>query len=397
MTRNSHGQQESHANNKAGLAISLSLALFGFSAVHADSEVLPDHVSDIPASAKPLTRTFISDAASIISPSVVNIVALSKGLIPTAQAGSGFIISEDGFVVTNAHVVAAAKVGGLVEITLSDMRKVQGRVFAMDKPSDIAIVKLEGAGRLPVAKLGVSGKLKAGEFVVAVGSPLQLQDSVTFGIVSAPARHCSELGITKQGVDYIQTDAAINVGNSGGPLVNLDGEVIGINCMKAQGFDGVSFAIPIDSAWIVITQLMKNKNVVRPYVGIRMINFVESADGRHKRDRGLFSHRGDANSSSSVLITDVTPGSPAANAGLESGDIIVGIDDKIVRHTKHVLDAIGMDVGKTVTMRVIKGGNQVNADRVPVSITLTTAGGDSHGSSKPSHEYGPPKPNKRHY
>jgi len=139
----------------------------------------------------------------------------------------------------------------------------------MDRLSDIALIKIEASvgEDLPIATLGRSNKLKAGEFVVALGSPLFLQNSVSFGIVSATARHGSEIGMEKNRTDFIQTDAAINVGNSGGPLVNLDGEVIGINSMKAQGVDGISFAIPIDTASIIVNQLMKNKRVVRPYIG----------------------------------------------------------------------------------------------------------------------------------
>ena len=189
---------------------------------------------------------------------------------------------------TNAHVVAPST-DGKVLVTMWNGRKRRGLVHSMDKLSDIALVKLADVGYdedLPIAVLGVSGKLHIGEFVVALGSPLQLQNSITFGIVSATARHGSELGMAQNRTEFIHTDAAINVGNSGGPLVNLDGEVVGINSMKVRDSDGVSFAIPIDTAQQVIKQLLANKRVIRPYVGLRMINFTASNNRKLKaRDK----------------------------------------------------------------------------------------------------------------
>ena len=182
---------------------------------------------------------------------------------------------------TNAHVVERARDGKLL-ITFWDGRKKFGHVHALDLKSDIAVIKLDGieglkclfglvfalvlnyynsGDALPVAKIGSSAALRVGEFVVALGSPMHLTNSVTFGIVSATARHASELGLAKNMNDYIQTDAAINVGNSGGPLVNLRGEVIGINTMKLDRSAGISFAIPMDSASIIIKQLITQKRV----------------------------------------------------------------------------------------------------------------------------------------
>lgn len=152
------------------------------------------------------------------------------------SAGSGFIVREDGLVVTNAHVVAH---GGNIRVNLNDGRQMRARLLAADRTSDVALLQIEHAKDLPVAKIGSSSRLHPGDFVVALGSPLNLSNSVTCGIVSAVARHGSEIGIVQHRAEYIQTDASINVGNSGGPLIDLDGKVIGINTMKAQSADGI--------------------------------------------------------------------------------------------------------------------------------------------------------------
>ena len=188
----------------------------------------------------PLSRSFIADAIEVASPSVVNIVCAVSGYFPASSSGSGFVITADGFVVTNAHVVSNA-VDGNVVVTLWDSRKKPGVVYAVDALSDIALIKIDGdLEPYPTATLGKSSKLRLGDFVIALGSPLLLQKSVTFGIVSATSRHGRDLGLQQNRTGFIQTDASINLGNSGGPLVNLDGEVIGINTMKASQADGIS-------------------------------------------------------------------------------------------------------------------------------------------------------------
>ncbi len=191
------------------------------------------------------------------------------------------------------------------------------RVHSMDKLSDVALVKLEESDdELPVAALGSSSKLRAGEFVVSIGSPMMLQDSVSFGIVSAVARHATELGVANTRSEFIQTDAAINVGNSGGPLVNMDGEVIGINTMTIKGGEGLSFAIPIDTAAQVVKQLMARGRVVRPYIGLKMANVVDGVPTGGKRKKGakedMFNIK-----EPRVMVLDVVKGSPAQIAGLQ--------------------------------------------------------------------------------
>merc|ERR1712176_957496 len=189
------------------------------------------------------------------------------------QGGPGFIISKDGMIVTNAHVVETRRrssKGGKLTITLHDGRVFPGEVVSTDPLSDLAIVKVDCKEDLPTVTLGDSNSLRVGEWVVALGSPLFLKNTITAGIISCVERKQSDLNLSGSRTDYIQTDASINMGNSGGPLVNLKGEVIGINAMKALSADGVSSAIPVDTAKFVIQQVLKYGRVVRPYIGIKM-------------------------------------------------------------------------------------------------------------------------------
>lgn len=249
-----------------------------------------------------LEKNAVADAAEIALPSVVNISCSVPNILGSlSSTGSGFIISKDGFIVTNAHVIAGSKDGKVI-VTMSDMSKRAGYVHSLDDKTDIALIKLTNVtDDLPVARFGYSNRLRVGDFVLALGSPLYLQNTVTFGIVSSLSRHGTELGIAKSRNEYIQTDAAINVGNSGGPLVNIQGEVIGINVMKAQGVDGISFAIPIDTARLVISQLKEYKKVTRPHVGLKMASVVM---------------RNVNSTNMQVLVQEVELNSPAFRAGI---------------------------------------------------------------------------------
>ena len=259
----------------------------------------------------PLSRYFVVDAIDSVAPAVVNIMCSFDGYLVTGvSSGSGFIITEDGLVVTNAHVVASSR-DGKVLVTTMNGKKRTGSIHSMDAASDIALIQLDSnfnGETFPIASLGSSGSIRTGEFVIALGSPLQLQNSAALGIVSATARHGSELGLANYRSEYIQTDAAVNNGNSGGPLINLDGEVIGINTMKVKGSDGISFAIPIDTAAQVIRQLRQNRRVIRPYVGLKLANFIS---GRKEKKR---SPNLDANEMQ-VIVIKVEKNSPAEISG----------------------------------------------------------------------------------
>lgn len=290
------------------LVFSLALGISSLTITEADSRV-------------PFSN-FVADVVGDVSPAVVNIRCMVKGPfgVRAVGAGSGFIISKDGFIVTNAHVVEHS-VDGKITVCMKNGHKRIGQIHSIDSISDIALVKLvESDPDLPVIALGSSGKTRAGEFVVAIGSPSNLSDSVSFGIVSAVARSASELGMTNNRSNYIQTDAAINRGNSGGPLVNMNGEVIGINNMTLSGTEGVSFAIPMDMASQVIKQLMERKKVIRPYMGLRMANVTKSESFPGGRSGAGFNkevfellNAGEG----FVQIQDVVSGSPADRAGLK--------------------------------------------------------------------------------
>ncbi len=222
--------------------------------------------------------------------------------------GSGFIISKDGYILTNNHVVGDAD---SITVKLADGRKFKAKVIGKDPQSDVAVIKIK-AKNLPVLPLGNSDAIQVGEWVIAIGNPFGLTQTVTVGVISAKGR--SRLGITDY-EDYIQTDAAINPGNSGGPLINIHGEAIGINSAifsRSGGYMGIGFAIPINMAKAVKNQLIKNGKVVRGWLGV----VIQEVDEELAKSFGLKKTEG-------VLISEVAGNSPASKAGLKSGDIIL--------------------------------------------------------------------------
>ena len=226
--------------------------------------------------------------------------------------GSGFILSSDGYVMTNAHVVEGASE---VIVTLTDKREFKAKIVGSDKRTDVAVVKIDAKG-LPAVKIGDVNRLKVGEWVMAIGSPFGLENSVTAGIVSAKQRDTGDY------LPFIQTDVAINPGNSGGPLLNMRGEVVGINSQiysRSGGFMGISFAIPIDEAVRVSEQLRTSGKVTRGRIGVQIGQVTKEV----AESIGLGAARG-------ALVSAVEPDSPAAKAGVEPGDIIVKYDGKAI-------------------------------------------------------------------
>ncbi|MBY0454535.1 MAG: DegQ family serine endoprotease [Burkholderiaceae bacterium] len=224
--------------------------------------------------------------------------------------GSGFIVSADGYVMTNAHVVEGAD---QVLVTLTDKREFKAKIVGSDKRTDVAVVKIEATG-LPAVKIGDSARLKVGEWVLAIGSPFGLDNSVTAGIVSAKQRDTGEY------LPFIQTDVAINPGNSGGPLLNMRGEVVGINSQiysRSGGYMGIAFAIPIDEAMRVSEQLRATGRVVRGRIGVQIGQVTKEV----AESLGLGKQQG-------ALVKGVEAGSPAEKAGIEAGDIITRFDGK---------------------------------------------------------------------
>lgn len=252
--------------------------------------------------------------------------------------GSGFVLSSDGIIMTNAHVVEGAEE---VIVTLTDKREFKAKVIGADKRSDVAVVKIEARGLQPV-RIGDIGRLRVGEWVMAIGSPFGLESTVTAGIVSAKQRETGDY------LPFIQTDVAINPGNSGGPLINLRGEVVGINSQiysRSGGFQGISFAIPIDEAVRVSDQLRASGKVTRGRIGVS----IAGVDPDIAESLGLKKAEG-------ALVRGVEEGSPAAKAGVEAGDIIVRFDGKAVEKSADLPRLVGntkpgAKVGLTVWRR----------------------------------------------
>jgi serine protease Do len=239
--------------------------------------------------------------------------------------GSGFIISTDGFVLTNAHVVEAADE---ITVKLNDKREFKAKVIGSDRRTDIALLKIEAAG-LPAVKFGDPNRLKVGEWVIAIGSPFGFENSVTAGIVSAKGRSLPQENF----VPFIQTDAAVNPGNSGGPLFNMRGEVIGINSQiysRTGGFMGLSFAIPIDVANDIAGQLKSNGKITRGRIGV----VIQPVTKELAESFGLAKPAG-------ALVSSVEKGSPAEKAGIEAGDVILKFDSKPVASSEDLPRLVG--------------------------------------------------------
>jgi serine protease Do len=253
--------------------------------------------------------------------------------------GSGFILSADGYVLTNAHVVQGADE---VIVTMTDKREFKAKIIGADQRSDVAVVKVEATG-LPVVKVGDSNKAKVGEWVMAIGSPFGLENTVTAGIISAKQRDTGEL------LPLIQTDVAINPGNSGGPLVNMRGEVIGINSQiysQSGGYMGIAFAIPIADAIRVANDLRAGGRVVRGYLGVLPDDITKEI----AEAIGLGKAQG-------AVIRSVIAGSPAEKAGVEGGDVVVKVDGKIVEKAADLRRLVAaVKPGAKTTLTVFRRG-----------------------------------------
>ena len=262
--------------------------------------------------------------------------------------GSGFILSADGFIMTNAHVVEGATD---VLVTLTDKREFKAKIIGRDMRTDVAVVKIEASG-LPFVKLGDVSRLKVGEWVMAIGSPFGLENSVTAGIVSAKARDTGEY------LPFIQTDVAINPGNSGGPLINMRGEVVGINSQivtRSGGYNGVSLSIPIDEATRVADQLRTGGRVARGRIGVEAGTVSKDL----AESLGLAKAQG-------ALVGRVVPDAPAAKTGIEPGDIILSFDGKPIDKSSDLPRAVGSTKpGTKTTVRVYRRGKNLE---LPITV-----------------------------
>lgn len=279
----------------------------------------------------------------------------------SSALGSGVIVSKDGYILTNSHVIKNAEE---IKVILNDKREFKGKVIGDDPKSDIAVIKVE-AKDLPAIKMGDSGKLKTGDVVLAIGNPFGLNQTVTMGIVSAVGR--ANLGISTY-EDYIQTDAAINPGNSGGALVNADGELVGINSAifsTSGGYMGIGFAVPSDMADSVAQSILKYGRVIRGWLGVTIQNLTPEL----AQFFGLKEEEG-------ALVTDVMKNSPADRAGLKRGDLIVEFDGKQVVDTTALRNMVANTApGKEVVTKVIRQGR-------PETLTVTIEEFPSEATAK---------------
>lgn len=264
--------------------------------------------------------------------------------------GSGFIIDKSGLILTNAHVVDKAD---KVTVRLKDGRTFEGKVRGIDEVTDLAVVKINAGNDLPVAPLGSSGNVQVGDWAIAVGNPLGFDNTVTLGIVSTLKRSSAQVGISDKRLDFIQTDAAINPGNSGGPLLNGNGEVIGINTAIRADAMGIGFAIPIDKAKAIATQLQRDGKVAHPYLGVQMITLTPQLAKQNNSDPNSTFEIPEV---SGVLVMRVVPKSPAAAAGIRRGDVIVQVDDKPITSAEQLQNVVeDSTLGQVLQIRVRRG------------------------------------------
>ena len=321
------------------------------------------------ATAAATNPNFITDVVNEVGPAVVRIDASRTvsqripdvfgdrqffgGRVPQGGQerterglGSGFIVSDDGRIITNAHVVDGADT---VTVTLKDGRILDGRVLGSDPVTDIAVIKVDERN-LPTVTLGNSDQLQPGEWSIAIGNPLGLDNTVTVGIVSAVGRSSNQVGVPDKRVEFIQTDTAINPGNSGGPLLNQEGEVIGVNTAIISGAQGLGFSIPINMVERIATELAETGTVEHPFVGIQMVTLTSTVQEEinNNPNSGLT-----VSNDSGILIARVLPNSPAAKGGLQAGDVITAIDGTDVADAAEVQQLVAAGkVGQELTVEV---------------------------------------------
>jgi serine protease Do len=271
-----------------------------------------------------------------------------RGDTPRRGAGSGFIIDADGSILTNNHVIDRAE---RITVKLSDGRTLRARVIGADPDTDIALIKVDGQTSLPVAPLGDSGTLRMGEWVCAIGNPLGYEHSVTVGVISFLGRKLFDESLD----NYIQTDAAINFGNSGGPLINARGEVVGINAAISSRASNIGFAVPINGAAAVLPQLRARGRVSRGYIGVAL----RDVDADLERSLKLTVSHG-------ALVQDVTGGSPGDRAGLRPYDIIVALDDEAIANDDGLIQEISARTpGSVARLRFVRDGRE---QTIPVKL-----------------------------
>jgi Do/DeqQ family serine protease len=328
-------------------------------------------------------RAFI-DVSEKVTPAVVNIRAERVRMVdrisplfedffgeffnaPPAEQrerslGSGFILSADGYILTNEHVVSGAE---QIKVRLTDQRVFPGKVVGVDPKTDVAVIKIDAAGPLPVVVLGDSDRLKVGQWALAIGNPFGLDSTLTVGVISATGR--TDVGIEDY-ENFVQTDASINPGNSGGPLLNIYGEVVGVNTAIVASGQGIGFAIPINLARLIADQLISNGQVTRGWLGVS----IQPLDAALAASFGMDRVTG-------ALVTGVLPGTPAEEAGIRRGDVLLNFDGKPVRTVKELqLLVASAPLGKNLPVEVLR-----EATRLTLEVLLV-AREESAPSAQPT-------------
>ncbi|MBE9113663.1 trypsin-like peptidase domain-containing protein [Nodosilinea sp. LEGE 07298] len=282
--------------------------------------------------------------------------------------GSGFITRSDGRIITNAHVVDGAD---QVKVTLKDGRSFDGKVLGEDPVTDVAVVHVE-AKDLPTVNLGNSDQLNPGQWAIAIGNPLGLDNTVTAGIISATGRSSGQVGIPDQRVNFIQTDAAINPGNSGGPLLNDQGQVIGMNTAIIQGAQSIGFAIPINTVQQIADQLASQGKVDHAYLGIQLVTLTSEVKQTLNSDpnSGL-----SVSEDQGVLVARVMPDSPAAKAGLRAGDVIQQIDGEAVTQADEVQSLVESSaINSRLSLQIKRNGQSETLTVQPGALPAQNSG-----------------------
>ena len=333
----------------------------------------------------PGNNNFVSDAVKNVGPAVVRIdterlverqqfdptlldpllrdLLGEPGISPDRERGqgSGVIIDKNGLVLTNAHVVERVD---SVSVTLADGTNCDGMVLGSDTVTDLALVKIDDSINSSFAPLGNSEELEVGDWAIALGTPYGLEKTVTLGIISSLHRDINSLGFSDKRLDLIQTDAAINPGNSGGPLINSNGQVIGINTLVRSGPGaGLGFAIPINLAKSVSDQLLKNGEVVHPYLGVQLISLNPKIAKEHNKDPNSLVQLPER---SGALIQSVIPNSPAEKAGLRRGDLVIAAENISIEEPKALLDEVEKaQIGKIFLLNILRNNKEIQVNIKP--------------------------------
>ena len=320
--------------------VAKAVARTGAAVVRIDTETVVTRRND-PLLNDPFLRDFFGGQFPINQPQEQRIVG----------QGSGFIIDGTGVVLTNAHVVDNAN---KVTVTLKDGRTFKGEVKGVDDVTDLAVVKIDAQGStLPVAPLGDSSQVQVGDWAIAVGNPVGLDNTVTLGIISTLGRSAAKVGIPDKRVEFIQTDAAINPGNSGGPLLNSQGEVVGINTAIRADAMGIGFAIPINQAKSLESLLASGQKVPHPYIGIQMVNLTADLAKQNNRDPNSPFLIAEVDG---ILVVRVIPNTPAERAGIRRGDVITTVNNQSIKdggELQSIVDKTGLN--KSLKLKLQRG------------------------------------------